>query len=436
VVLENALPGGNQTLSRNLIWDNYYGGVQAGPSSSGLTYLIEHNTIDRNDNYASSTHGIYVNSFNSASSFTIRDNIITNNKNYGIYGRSGVTVHHNLAWNNGTDYYYVSPGDGAVSCNPLYVATNGSNYRITANSPARLADSMTPPRDIGALAYVNDPTPGLQGILRQNTTLTAAAGPHALLGDLVVPTGVTLTIEPGTEIQPASSDSMKCGYDSSRAELIVHGGFSAAGTAVSPITFAPTSSSSGAWYGLRFENGSTPGTLSYVEIARGRNCVHTDASSLVLSHSKVHHCSETGVTVGLTTSSLTVTGSLSSSTISDNGRWGIDNGGALTLVTSSVLRNYYGGVYSDGNSQLTGNEIANNGQGNSSSGYGVHFYNALPNGNQSMSRNVVHHNFAGGLKLDARTSGSPTSSSTTPSTTTTSPARRPTSCTPTPLPAR
>ncbi|HCF59258.1 MAG TPA: hypothetical protein DFS52_14850, partial [Myxococcales bacterium] len=405
VVWNGALANGNQTLSRNTIWDNYFGGVYANQSASGLTYLIEHNTIDRNDDYSSSTYGIYVYAASTGSSVTIRDNIITNNKTYGIYGRSNVTAHHNLVWNHSTDYYSVSAGEGAVGCNPLFVAGTGSNYRITSNSPARLADSLAPQRDLGALVYINDPTPGLQGILRQNTTLTAAESPHPMPGDLIVATGVTLTVEPGAVVQPASSDNMKCGYDTARTELIVEGGLSAAGTAASPITFAPASTSSGAWYGLRLENGSTPGTLSYVEIARGRNCVHTDASSLVLSHSKVHHCSETGVTVGLTTSSLTVTGSLATSSISDNGRWGIDNSGALTLVTSSVLRNYYGGVYSDGNSQLTGNELAHNGQGNSGSGFGVHFYNALPNGNQSMSRNLVHRNYAGGLRIDARTSG-------------------------------
>ena len=404
VYWSNALAGGNQTLSRNVIYNNYYGGLSVNLSLAGITDLVEHNTFDNNDSYYSTSYEVQM--AVSAGTLTVRDNIAGNDDYYGFY-RSGsggtVDVHHNNVWNNAYgDYYNVAPGVGAVSCNPLF-ASPGLNFRITANSPSRGVDSQVVPQDIGALGYISDPTVGLQGILRSTMTLTAAGSPYAMPGDLVVPLGINLNIDPGVTIVPAASDNMRCNQDTARVELIVRGTLNAPGTAASKIAFTPSPASAGTWYGILFDTTSAGNVTSNLDVGYGVNCIYTNASNLVLSNPDIHHCSQDGVTVGMTTSSLTLTGTQATSQVRDNLRFGINNTGALTLVSTTLKNNANNAVYSTGNSQLNGNDIFNN--GSSGSGFGVFFNGALPNGNQSMSRNLVHGNYGGGLTVNLATAG-------------------------------
>src|SRR5262245_544555 len=140
---------------------------------------------------------------------------------------------------------------GTISANPLYVSAP-SNLRLTSNSPSRFAGDTG--QDLGPLPYVSDATPGLYGTLWVNTTLTKAGSPYAVPGDLTVPTGVTLTIDPGVTVSFASgSDIMGSGADTGRPELSIAGRLVANGGSSAANQIKLTTSggvTANAWYGV------------------------------------------------------------------------------------------------------------------------------------------------------------------------------------------
>jgi len=97
-------------------------------------------------------------------------------------------------------------------------------------------------------------------------------GTIVIRGDIIIPSGSQLNIEPGTRIYfAANRDDLRSGNDKTRSELIVRGKLIARGTAVSKIVFSSQSASPrmGDWYGLQFLH-SQPGCIldySVVEYA-------------------------------------------------------------------------------------------------------------------------------------------------------------------------
>ena len=89
-------------------------------------------TIDKNG-----IGGILVEDCNSAS-LTIKDSIITNNPDNGIYndGTANVTSIYNNVWNNGTNYNGVTPGIGSISKDPHYTTGRLGNYYLSFLSPS------------------------------------------------------------------------------------------------------------------------------------------------------------------------------------------------------------------------------------------------------------------------------------------------------------
>ena len=136
---------------------------------------------------------------NTSGTLTVRDSIVAQNTDYGIYHASGsaITVTNSDVWgNNPANYVGAAAGAASFSSNPLFVSS--SNLRLTSNSPARFAGDTG--ADIGALPYTSDATPGPYGTLWVNTHLTLAGSPYSVAGDLTVPAGVTLTIDPGVTL--------------------------------------------------------------------------------------------------------------------------------------------------------------------------------------------------------------------------------------------
>ncbi len=136
-----------------------------------------------------------------------------------------------------TQWYYdwAVPGDG--------------NYTIQARVVDINNTEETPGSAINIT--IDSSLPTTSGSLTENETWS---GIVTLTGDVTIPAGITLTIDPGTIIRSVTlNDDRADGENASLIELIVIGSLYAQGTSENPITFTSTSitGSTGEWYGLR-----------------------------------------------------------------------------------------------------------------------------------------------------------------------------------------
>ena len=391
---------GSVTLTNSILRNNSsYGLYVAHSASSTADSTLAYSTV-----YGNGYTGVWHQASGGTRALRVRNSIVTNNTTYGIYksGANGTLEVSNCdVWNNNSGTSYDIAGNAAttmnnLSANPLYVSAP-SNLRITSNSPCRFASSsMT---DIGALPYSDDATAGLLGTLWSNTTLTAAASPHTVTGDLTVPLGVTLTIEPGASVRFGTSDAMLAYDDRSEVELRVFGTLSAVGTTASPIALDSTTTGAGQWWGVRLA-GTTGSTFENVTISEAqfglyqaaaathivrRTTLHTIQSygiyvstgSLAADAITVYSCGDSGVRVEATASvslvnavlrnnssyglyvahsaSTSADSLLHSSTVYGNGYTGVwhqASGGsrALRVVGSIVTNNTTYGIYKSGSS--------------------------------------------------------------------------------------
>ncbi|MBM7115083.1 hypothetical protein [Archangium primigenium] len=94
----------------------------------------------------------------------------------------------------------------------------------------------------------------VQGSVPGNTVWKRSGSPYVLRGDVTVPWGAKLTLEPGVQVIAASDDAQGSGVDSQRVELIVDGTLLVRGTTESPVEFTARGAE-GAWYGIRVRGG-------------------------------------------------------------------------------------------------------------------------------------------------------------------------------------
>lgn len=95
----------------------------------------------------------------------------------------------------------------------------------------------------------------VSGVLKQNTTLS---GRIEVNGDLLVPSGVTLSLQPGTELifLPAKNSRVEPRYLFPTTELLVRGTLKAQGTQSKPIRFTSSRKKNKAWAGIILDHSS------------------------------------------------------------------------------------------------------------------------------------------------------------------------------------
>jgi hypothetical protein len=137
----------------------------------------------------------------------------------------------------------------------------------------------------------------ISGVITQNTTFSKDNNPYIVVEDVIVPEGITLTIEPGTliEFQPFR-------------KLTVKGTMIAAGTEEDSVFFSVFNKPNDLpWMGLEFENAHTQvdpsgnylsgSVLSYASFYHASNAVILSGNSgILIEHSLVHKCDD-GITI-------------------------------------------------------------------------------------------------------------------------------------------
>ncbi|MCA9540201.1 MAG: PKD domain-containing protein, partial [Myxococcales bacterium] len=274
------------TVDQALVHDNGNVGVYIYSDNRdfGGNVTLDHGTIAHN-----AREGILAargSSFSYAMVLNLRNSSVTNNARAGVRdGNTSYAMTFNCTtsnvWSNAPDLSGVAIGNnGCFSYNPLYADVANRNYEPTRWSPNR--GLGVGGGHVGALPYVDAIGPHIMGYLWEDFTFTRQGSPYPVLGDIVVPAGVTVNFEPGAELRVATTDGMAGGVDASRGEIRFLPGATAIigtppgqqpaeGIAGAPVVFrsAADPATSGSWYGLHFTQNGTSSVYN-VEVRHPR----------------------------------------------------------------------------------------------------------------------------------------------------------------------
>ena len=251
----------------------------------------------------------------------------------------------------------------------------------------------------------------VSGYISADTTWTSANSPYVAEGNVVVSSGVTLTIEPGVTVK----------FDVGKS-LQIDGKLIAKGSGSERITF--TKNGSDNWGYILFNDSSTDAsfdssgsytsgsTLEYciVEYAGGTSVSGNGAVRMNNAHPFINYCtinnnSASGIYGWNLSGTLKITNStITNNTSSSNGGGIYCVGGTKTISNNTISNNtasssasstiYGGGIYcKDGTNTISGNTISNNSVSNSRSSYngfggGVSCYG----GTNTISNNTITNN--------------------------------------------
>lgn len=191
----------------------------------------------------------------------------------------------------------LNPGDNILAIHGLNEFITSSDFLISAELSAGIAGEITEgialnpgvnritvhtfdnPDGLGNeleqghidIWYYDGDESNLAGTLAQNTTLDAASGPWHITGDITVPAGLTLTIEPGTTL-----------FFDAGVGITVNGRMFAVGSEYQRIRLTRVPGG-GNWKGLSFNNTAEENQLSYVDMEYG----DSQGESIAISYSTV-----------------------------------------------------------------------------------------------------------------------------------------------------
>jgi hypothetical protein len=225
---------------------------------------------------------------------TIADNQGSNGGAVSTYGAAGiVTMKNTISWNNSPNELYlwgldgsfvvtysdvqdtVNPGASIFSANPMFRDAANRDYSLFYTSPCKDAgDPLSPldadetAADVGAIYH--DQIRNTYGPIT-TTTWTIAKSPYYIVDHCTVPTGNTLTIEPGVRVE-ARKD----------VAITIEGSLQAIGTEGDTIRFGPNETQQ-QWGGLRFYGGGAS-NIQYAEITG----VYTEQPQAVKLSAETH----------------------------------------------------------------------------------------------------------------------------------------------------
>lgn len=356
-------------------------GVYVASSGAGVATTFTNITITRHSSY-----GIYANT--GAHAITVTNSIIASNGSYGIYKSAApnVVVTNTDIWGQST------ATSGSVnttyfSANPLFVSA--TDVTLTSNSPARFAGDDG--NDVGAKPYAGQATAGLYGTLWSTTTLGVSGSPYTVDGDLTVPAGKTLTLDPGVTLNFGTGDVMAGGANTSKAELRVLGTLVANGTKAAPIKLSSTSTGAGSWYGLMLLPTAAGSLLDYVVLERATYGLWYEATA----PNTLRHLTATGNQYGVQVAAGTAV--LDGAAVVQNTATGVQLAGAgsVTMTNARLVANSSYGI----NAGSTGTTLLTNVTIHGHSSYGI--YASVSGHTLTVKNSIVTNNGSYGIYKSA-----------------------------------
>jgi parallel beta-helix repeat protein len=127
----------------------------------------------------------------------------------------------------------------------------------------------------------------ISGVLKKDTTLS---GRIEVNGDLLVPAGVTLSLQPGTELifLPARNSRVEPRYLFPTTELLVRGTLKSQGTQSKPIRFTSSMEKSKAWAGIILDH-SSGDVISNTVIEYANGGIFVIGSSPKITDNQIAH---------------------------------------------------------------------------------------------------------------------------------------------------
>ncbi len=242
----------------------------------------------------------------------------------------------------------------------------------------------------------------VSGTISSDTTWSQANSPFGFIEDVIVPNGVTLTIESGVTVNLNSYS------------LQVNGTLLAEGNQTSKITMTGSGQNSANWNGrIAFLNGSSNSILKYALITSSpdiiigiystgvtiSNCtisgttddaVNIDSSSPNLSGNIISNNGANGITIHGMYSSPTIT----ANNISNNGNSGIEANSGSPVISNNNITNNRSGVTTILNIATDLAKISNNLVANNYYGVYLFFTQTTPN-NNLVTGNLIINNTEG-----------------------------------------